>query len=1190
MIDHKDTESATFVLQKQCEEYEKRLQRYRKAIYSIYDEVLELDYKNKTFKNDVSEKSMFNPKKILLPLEEAIDTWTNQKVCSEDRNLVIQFLSHHSQSGKENEYPNEPAIEYRVVQADGIKRWCRMLSLQLEEYTFLYCNKEITLEKEEEQIKQEKEHKEYLYNTVPAGLIFYYYEKQYPVYMINEDALNHLGFESQEDYMKWTGGYVESSIYPEDRGYVKLAIEQQLMNCNVYNITYRFYKKNGQYIWVNEQGKMIVEKCTQKKMVACALIDASKEHDLQVQIALYRATQKGGVFTIYMDDEFTIIYGNDIYYNMHELAPEDMKKMFMNKAINYIHPEDRRRVKEVIAQAYQRGRKICEWDMRIITGRGNQKHVLVSGAFARINGRQVLNGTVIDITKQKKIEVQLKESKLKYEVAMQNSNIRVWEYNILEDKLYQEHHDRGKKKVISNYAKQMLAKGKIREESIPEFQRIYQELRSRKKQVSGDIWIKSRDGNGWRCKRAFYTTIFDSNGIPIKAFGAESDVTREKEAEKKYYDELAYREAVQSAIVGSTKLNLTKNLVLEGHSKYATVLATIQNESADTYFEHVAQTIKDKVQANHFREVFTCEKLLSEFEIGHDSIHQEMKRELEPDSFYWLDYVIHMVKEPDTNEVIAFIYSTDITNEKVAKGIMDSIAKTDYDFIVLVNGCKNTAIRYSVNTAEDCAYSERCLNFEEETEQFMRLYCIAENVEHCIEQAKLANIMEQLDKSGIYSIFYTRRMSNGELRKKQLQFSYVSREHREILLKRIDVTNVLMEEERKNEELQEALYLAKQANIAKSDFLARMSHEIRTPMNAIMGMEEIMSTNLSDINLVSDCVEKSKIASKYLLSLINDILDMSKIENGRIKLLNEHIVFDKFMEGINTIIENQANVNGVSYQIQYKSKVRRYYVGDTIRLQQVLLNILNNAIKFTPQGGKVRLSIEELSSKNGKAQMRFSIADTGIGISQEFIPKLFQPFSQEHSSTTSKYEGSGLGLAISKNLARLMDGDIRVESFVGVGTTFIIDIWLDILEGHYIIPSEHQLKDKDYNLEGKRILLVEDHPLNALVAMKLLKQKGCDICHAENGQICVEVFASSQIGEFDAILMDIRMPILDGLEATKVIRSFNRIDALTIPIIAMTANAFEDDKEKSKEVGMNEHLSKPIEPQKLYRVLAEHMR
>ena len=379
---------------------------------------------------------------------------------------------------------------------------------------------------------------------------------------------------------------------------------------------------------------------------------------------------------------------------------------------------------------------------------------------------------------------------------------------------------------------------------------------------------------------------------------------------------------------------------------------------------------------------------------------------------------------------------------------------------------------------------------------------------------------------------------------------------------------------------------AEKASRVKTEFLSHMSHDIRTPINGIVGMARMIRRDPGNTKKTLECLDKIDVASNHLLSLINDVLDMSKLESGNVEA--EHIPFslDEELKNIRVIADDQALEKHLNVLFHAGQIRHRYLVGSPSHLRRILLNLFSNSIKYTPENGMICVTAKELPEHDGKAVLEFRVQDSGVGMSREFIEKhLYKPFTQERDSARTKYQGTGLGLAIVHNLIDIMQGTIRVDSEPGHGTTFTVTLPFDI--GTEPVQTETSETEADH-IQGMKILLVEDNALNCEIAQALLEENGAVVTTASDGRQAVELFNASPINGFDAILMDIMMPVLDGLAASKEIRHSARKDAVSIPIIAMTANAFAEDQERSFEAGMNEHLTKPLNQEKLLRVLAKY--
>lgn len=390
------------------------------------------------------------------------------------------------------------------------------------------------------------------------------------------------------------------------------------------------------------------------------------------------------------------------------------------------------------------------------------------------------------------------------------------------------------------------------------------------------------------------------------------------------------------------------------------------------------------------------------------------------------------------------------------------------------------------------------------------------------------------------------------------------------------------------QKLMETAEEARRANMAKTDFLRRMSHDIRTPINGIQGMITVAEHFPDSLQKQEECREKIKEASGFLLDLVNSILDMNKLESGVIVLERTPFDLKDVLHESLEIARMNADFRGVEVSVDHSKIKHCHLVGSPLHLKQILQNIDGNAIKYNREGGSVSFSAAEIACANGVVTYKFVCSDTGRGMSKEFLSHAFEPFAQENASARTAYMGTGLGLPIAKQLVEMMGGTIEVESEKNVGTTFTTTIPFEI-DTDYEEAITYEKSDEDGDVTDVKVLLVEDNELNMEIAEFLLENAGMEVTAVFNGKEAVDVFASSEENYFDLILMDIMMPIMDGLTATRTIRAMKRRDAKKIPIFAMTANAFLDDMEESRKAGMNEHLSKPLDESQMMSVIRRYV-
>lgn len=446
-------------------------------------------------------------------------------------------------------------------------------------------------------------------------------------------------------------------------------------------------------------------------------------------------------------------------------------------------------------------------------------------------------------------------------------------------------------------------------------------------------------------------------------------------------------------------------------------------------------------------------------------------------------------------------------------------------------------------------------------------------------------VQEQFTKKTTVSMSFV--VENGGARfNYELQFIRGNKEGTRAVLSLADNTEIIRHETDIQNRLKEAKEVAEAASHAKSVFLAKMSHDIRTPINGVIGMTDIARKYIDDKDRVMDSLDKIHLASHHLLALLNDVLDMSLIESGKTKITKGPMNIRNFAENCCTIMESQIQEKGITFIRKYDDFSSEEVMGDELLLRRAIINILGNAVKFTPAGGVIVFAVEELEASDDEIRFRFVVTDNGKGMKPEFVERIWEPFVQEDTSIHTSYKGSGLGMTICKQLIDMMGGNISVKSVENEGTTFAIEISLEVNKNLRIL----ELKESEVDIKGAHILVAEDNPINVEIVKEILTSEGAIPAIAENGKAAVDLFSKAEPGQFNLILMDIMMPVLDGLEAAKRIRELDREDARSIPIIAMTANAFDEDIKKSRAAGMDAHLSKPIQVTVMLKTISYFIR
>ncbi len=715
--------------------------------------------------------------------------------------------------------------------------------------------------------------------------------------------------------------------------------------------------------------------------------------------------------------------------------------------------------------------------------------------------------------------------------------------------------------------------------------------------LSENFWCKFAEGEETVCLKVVCTNSYDESGAPCKIYGIAQNVTPFVQ------DEYSYKQFIRklrSAIPdsrGTFHLNVSKNRCGEGMSEIPSVLAQQNAGTVDGFFAAIAENITDEDDLAEFKKVMNRENLLMTFSKGLRYLECSYRRYVENGEIHWITCYMHLVKNPCTGDVEAIADGIDVEHRKIDEMITDKIINESFDVISIVN-LHEQQVYYRVpfeNKKKTEIYP-----YDSEVAEFLQYIPDEKERRIAAEKLSINAVREGISKKGSYEIPVTVYTEDGELRNKSIKFFKVKGYKNRILCTCTDITEEFQQSQETqrmlkehSEKLSKALNAAEKATQAKSEFLSRMSHDIRTPMNGIIGMCRMAQNNLADSDKIAYCLDKINSSSEFLLSLINDILDISRIEMGKFKLRKEPFSMNSMIDDLRALTEIQAKGKGLNFTLKVNASDMEniWLYGDMRHIEQILMNLLSNAIKFTPEKGNVDLTVSEklhFAGGQGVSGLRFIVRDDGIGMSREFQAKMFQPFEQELENRARNHVGTGLGLSIVRNLVEMMGGSIEVESQLGKGTVF--DVFLPIEKVDHDDSKAESVEnenDKFELLKGKRVLIAEDNDLNAEILETILDEYGIEYRRARDGREAIDFLDQSDENFYIAILMDIRMPVMDGLEAVKFIRNANDKAYCNIPIIAVTADAFSEERTTAEQAGVNGYIIKPYNTVQLFHELVK---
>lgn len=914
--------------------------------------------------------------------------------------------------------------------------------------------------------------------------------------------------------------------------------------------------------------------------------DITEDRITYEQLRVLTDSIPGGIATFESSPEcLRILYSNEGFYRFSGYSKDEYEQLCAQDPLYMVYEQDRHVIYEGIADLREHPEESADCVFRCHTKDGNFRWIHLRGSVTDISSdTMIITMVQFDITDQMVAEESRRIHEEEIKVAMSQMGKMICEYDpttgtLIMPEAYADMYGVSvvKENMPYNYEVDDILDPGYYETYV----KFYESIKQGQPTGEADVHIKRKDGT-WRWEHYEFVTFFSDDNKPIKAIISVEDMTEHEEILQRYqHEQQLHHELIKDSII-YYEVNLTSGLIVEYLSQYNDVegMHTGQ-QSNDKIRDEILKNILENDWEN-VQKTLSLEALRKANRQGKHNIVTEYRRKLQDNSVLWVQANVTIMKNPGDTDVIAFVFVKDIDAEKKNYLAFESVVASEIESVALIN-IKSGMSRLvkELNHPGEARVNVK-IPYDNYCKGLIKKNVVKEDLEACLHFFTVESHVKMLEKQSSATITYAIYKKDGTKRWMRAVIHYLDRTQEDIVLSRCDVTDIYLEEQRQKLALQKAVRDANEANHAKSDFLSRMSHDMRTPMNAIIGMVflALEETNPEQIQKYLKNIDSS---SHFLLGLINDVLDLSRIESGKIELHKESFRADEFERDINTVIQPLMEHKKLDFVLRLQANDTAILV-DKLRFKQIFFNLLSNAAKYTKEGGRVEFIEETLPEKNGKYGMRFIIRDNGIGMSKEFQEVLFTPFAQErHNDERQEIQGTGLGLAIVKNLVDAMEGNISVKSEIGEGSEFTVDLYA------YKVDDKNRPKEEekiDYScLAGIRVLLAEDNEINVYVAEGLMNRIGGTIEVASNGQEAVWMYEHAEEGYYNLILMYIRMPVMNGLEATRKIRSLEQGQNRHIPIIAMTADAFIDDRNKTLDAGMDAHIAKPIEPKVLYKTL-----
>ena len=1045
-------------------------------------------------------------------------------------------------------------------------------------------------------------------NSLPGGVLIFSLEKGKKIHFVNNELLEELGYDKDELERRINNDFKQIFI-EEDRLKLIDNINKTILNNNQSKKVsiYRIICKDNVVKWFytiskieeNQKGIKLISLIAmtyedKKKLVTKLNDEITKTKEIVTNSPIGLIT-----FTINQDNDYECEYISDQMGQLFEMTPQDIVYKLTNQHFFNIYYEDLDLVTKSISEAIKNFTNI-NIEYRIIVKDGNIKWVeLRAKQMTCSDGKRRLFCAFIDRTSLKDALDLLKQDDENFKTIMESVKISTWLYRIDSHSFHWIFNNdksllalaTSSNELSDSYSEyEVLNYDTICEESIDDYNETFELIRKGQKIIEKTLKFRTIDGE-YQWHKIVYITQFENNK-PVGALGYSLDVTDIVNKEKIFQNELINLEEMHSDnIIDKGRINLTKNII-EDYTSYSGERITIIGEKYEKVIQSIIDRVATEEQKNKLMVMLSSYNLSKLYKKGIFETQFEYQRIIfKNQDPKWAELKIRLYENPQTSELNAFIYSFDIEEQRQLSILTKKLFNVSYNVVGILNIKDGLIHIYQKdnsiiqNDVIDCKYSDGL--------EYLASQCDDDftDKEDFLTNLTLENVILNLKNNQIYTISFLFPIK-GTTRRLKFEYSYLDELKNKIIYRRSDITTEYQLALKQRNSLIKALDDAKKANNAKNDFLSTMSHDIRTPMNAIINMTKLAMDDYQGISNgnVMDDLNKILTSSDFLLGLINDILDISRIESGKLELKPEVYEYNDFLSYISCIFEPLCQKKNISFIWDKGSTNLPIYV-DKIRFNQIFFNLLSNAIKYTDEGGKITYSVNNNYINGNLLHCDFIIKDTGCGMSEDFQKKMFDPFEREYNNINSSV-GTGLGLAIVKKIVDAMGGKIEVYSKINKGTIISLSLEMPLATPEQIkLNIEKRNKTIDLKVfNGKHILTVEDNELNRIVIKRILESKGIIVTEAVNGMEALDILVRSKENEFDLVLMDIRMPVLDGIKATEYIRNLTRNDLKNIPIIAMTADAFTEDMRNIMDSGMNDHLSKPIDKDLLFLTITKYLK